>query len=360
VAGYTVRVHRPRLTSLDVLRGLTILGMIVVNNQGDGSHVLPSLGHAHWHGITVADLVFPFFLVIMGVSMAISFAKRRPTLTKVVRRTALLFALGFFLNAFPHFDPAEVHIMGVLQRIALVYLATALLILYVPRKTQLATGAGLLVGYFALMTLVPVPGHGAGVLTPDGNLAGFIDRALLGVKHVYGNGPYDPEGLLSTLPAVVTALIGFWAGDWIRQQRVSTAVPKRLATAGLALAVAGAAWAPLFPINKKLWTSSYVLFTAGCALVLLAITYQLVEVHGFRKLGRPFEVLGLNAILVYMASEELASLVESTHFKPWLYTRVLTPFAGEIWASLLFSLTLAAATWLLAGVLYRRRVFLKV
>src|SRR4029077_3424012 len=126
-------MDRPRLTSLDVLRGLTILGMIVVNNQG-GSHKLPSLGHAAWNGVTLADLVFPFFLVIMGVSMAISFAKKRPTLTKVLRRSALLFALGFFLNAFPFFDPAEVHIMGVLQRIALVYLATAVLILYVPKK----------------------------------------------------------------------------------------------------------------------------------------------------------------------------------------------------------------------------------
>ena len=353
-------MNRPRLTSLDVLRGLTILGMIIVNNQGDGNHVLPSLGHAHWNGITVADLVFPFFLVIMGVSMAISFAKKRPTLTKVLRRSVLLFAFGFFLNAFPHFDPAEVHIMGVLQRIALVYLATALVVLYAPHKAQLAIGGALLVGYFALMTLVPVPGHGAGVLTPDGNLAGYIDRALLGARHVYGNGPYDPEGLLSTLPAVVSALIGVWAGDWVRRQRVGTHVTKRLATVGLALAVAGAAWAPLFPINKKLWTSSYVLFTGGCALILLAITYEAVEVRGFRRLGRPFEILGLNAILVYMASEELAYVVDSTHFKPWLYTRVLTPFAGEILGSLLFSLTLAAVTWLLAGALYRRRVFLKV
>lgn len=353
-------MDRPRLTSLDVLRGLTILGMIVVNNQGDGKHVLPSLTHAHWHGITAADLVFPFFLVIMGVSMAISFAKRRPPLTKVLRRSALLFAFGFFLNAFPHFDPAEVHIMGVLQRIALVYLATAVLTLYTPKRTQLATGAALLVGYFAVMMLVPVPGHGAGVLTPDGNLAGWLDRTLLGVKHVYGNGPYDPEGLLSTLPAIVTALIGFWAGDWLRTQRVGTHVTKRLTYAGLALAATGAAWAPLFPINKKLWTSSYVLFTGGCALILLAATYELVEVRGFRKLGRPFEILGLNAILVYMASEELAYAVNSTHFKPWLYTRVLTPFAGELLGSLLFSLTLAAATWILATALYRRRVFLKV
>ena len=353
-------VDRPRLTSLDVLRGLTILGMIVVNNQGDGSHVLPSLGHAAWNGITMADLVFPFFLVIMGVSMAISFAKRRPTPWKIVRRSALLFALGFFLNAFPHFDPAEVHIMGVLQRIALVYLATGLLVLYAPRRAQLVAGAALLVGYFALMTLVPVPGHGAGILTPDGNLAGFLDRALLGVRHVYGNGPYDPEGLLSTLPAIVSALIGFWAGDWVRRQQVGVSVTKRLATAGLALAVAGAVWAPLFPVNKKLWTSSYVLFTGGCALLLLAITYHVVEVKGFRKLGRPFEILGLNAILAYMASEELASVFNETHFKPWLYTRVLTPFAGEILGSFLFSLTLAAATWLLAGALYRRRVFLKV
>src|SRR3954468_5078542 len=145
-------MDRPRLTSLDVLRGLTILGMIFVNNQGDGGHVLPSLGHATWNGITVADLVFPFFLVIMGVSMAISFAKRRPSLTKVLRRSALLFALGFFLNAFPHFDPAEVHIMGVLQRIALVYLATAIVVLYLPRKAQFALGAALLVGYFGAMT----------------------------------------------------------------------------------------------------------------------------------------------------------------------------------------------------------------
>jgi predicted acyltransferase len=355
-----VSVNRPRLTSLDVLRGLTILGMIVVNNQGDGSHVLPSLGHATWNGITAADLVFPFFLVIMGVSMAISFAKRRPTLAKVLRRSVLLFALGFFLNAFPHFDPAEVHIMGVLQRIAFVYLATALVILYVPRKAKFALGASLLVGYFGAMTLVPVPGHGVAALTVDGNLAGWIDRTLLGAKHVYANGPYDPEGLLSTLPAIVTALIGFWAGDWVRQQRVSIDVTKRLAVSGLALAAAGAAWNPLFPINKKLWTSSFVLFTGGCALLLLAITYHVVEVRGFRRLGRPFEVLGLNAILVYMASEELASVFESTHFKPWLYTRVLTPMAGEVLGSLLFSLTLVAATWVMAGALYRRRLFLKV
>src|SRR5205823_2966873 len=191
---------------------------------------------------------------------------------------------------------------------------TAILVLYTPRRAQLATGAALLVGYFALMTLVPVPGHGAGVLSPDGNLAGFIDRAVLGAKHVYGNGPYDPEGLLSTLPAIVTALIGFWTGDWIRQQRVTSAVTKRLTYTGLALAAAGVAWSPLFPINKKLWTSSYVLFTGGCALVLLALTYQLVEVHGFRKLGRPFEILGLNAILVYVASEGLAGFVDRPHF----------------------------------------------
>ena len=150
------------------------------------------------------------------------------------------------------------------------------------------------------------------------------------------------------------------AGDWVRRQHVGSHVTHRLTTAGLALAAAGGAWTLLFPINKKLWTSSYVLFTGGCALILLAATYQLVEVHGFRKLGRPFEVLGLNAILVYMASEELAYVVDSTHFKPWLYTQVLTPFAGEILGSLLFSLTLAAATWMLAAALYRRRVFLKV
>jgi predicted acyltransferase len=353
-------VDRARLSSLDVLRGLTIAAMIVVNNQGDGSHVLAGLGHARWHGLTAADLVFPFFLVIVGVSTAFAFARQRPTHARVLRRSALLFALGFCLNAFPHFDPAEVHIMGVLQRIALVYLLTSLIVLHVPRRAQLVLGAGLLLGYWALMTLVPVPGHGAGVLTPDGNLAGWVDRAVLGARHVYGNGPYDPEGLLSTLPAVVTALIGFWAGDWVRRQPVGPAVSRRVAQAGVAVALIGAAWHPLFPLNKRLWTSSYVLFTAGCALVLLAATYHLVEVRGFRRLGRPFEVMGLNAILAYLASEEAASLLNSSHAKPWLYGHVFAPFAGDVGGSLLFSFALAAAMWALLVPLYRRRLFLKV
>ena len=343
-----------------MVRGLTIVAMIVVNNQGNGAHVLPSLGHAQWDGVTVADLVFPFFLVVMGVSMAVSFAKKRPTLLRVLRRSVLLFALGFFLNAFPYFDPAEVHIMGVLQRIALVYLLTAAAVLYLPRRAQLALGALFLLGYWAAMTLIPVPGYGAGVLSPAGNLAGYIDRALLGVKHVYGNGSYDPEGLLSTLPAVVSGLIGFWAGDWIRRQSVGAHVTKRLARSGLVLALAGAAWHPLFPINKKLWTSSYVLFTGGCALLLLAIAYQLVEVRGLRRLGRPFEVLGLNAILAYMASEELASFLSHTHFKPWLYGRVLSPVVGDMAGSFLFSFFFVAVTWAAATALYRRRVFVRV
>src|SRR5947209_687981 len=210
--------------------------MIVVNNQGDGSHVLPSLSHAAWHGITGADLVFPFFLVIVGVSMAFAFAKRRPSHGKILRRSALLFALGFFLNAFPHFHASDVHIMGVLQRIALVYLLASLLVLHVPRRGQLVVGAVILGGYWAAMMLVPVPGHGAGVLTPAGNLAGWVDRTVLGVKHVYGNGPYDPEGLLSTVPAIVSALIGYWAGDWIRTQNVGADVTRLLALSCLVLA----------------------------------------------------------------------------------------------------------------------------
>jgi predicted acyltransferase len=211
------------------------------------------------------------------------------------------------------------------------------------------------------MALVPVPGHGAGVLTPDGNLAGWLDRTILGARHVYANGPYDPEGLLSTLPAVVTVLIGFWAGDWVwRQTDISARVTRRLLTAGLALAAAGAAWHPLFPINKKLWTGSYVLFTGGCALVLLAATYQLVEVRGFRRLGRPFEILGLNAILAYMASEELASVLSQTHAKPWLYSHVFSAFGGPVLGSLTFSLALAGTMWVLLTPLYRRRIFLKV
>jgi predicted acyltransferase len=204
--------------------------------------------------------------------------------------------------------------------------------------------------------------HAFGDYSLAGNAAIKLDKLVLGEAHMYhGEGvAFDPEGILSTLPAIVDVLAGYLAGRFIRDRGANGGTLVRLLLAGAACIVLSLWWNTVFPINKKLWTSSFVLFTGGCALMLLAITYQVVEVRGFRRLGRPFEVLGLNAILVYMASEELASVFESTHFKPWLYTRVLTPMAGEVLGSLLFSLTLLAATWVMAGALYRRRLFLKV
>jgi predicted acyltransferase len=328
-----------RLTSLDALRGLTIVGMVLANDEG-------GLSHARWNGFTLADLVFPSFLLIMGAAMAYSFAKG-VSRGRVVRRAATLFALGFAMNAVPHVDWHEVRVMGVLQRIALAYLIASWVVLHVPRRRQWWLAGALLVGYWGAMTVVPVPGHGAGALTPGGNLAGYLDRLVFGVRHMYLNGPYDPEGLLSTLPAVVSVLIGYRTGEWLRHQPKTPLTSATLLGAGVACVTAGALWNPLFPINKRLWTSSYVLFAAGWGLVLLAVAYQLVEVHGWHALGWPFRVLGLNAIFVYVASEELGMLVG-------LHRPAALPHGRA------FALSMIGAVWVLTYALYRRRIFIRV
>ena len=350
-----------RLLSLDALRGITVAAMVLVNNPGTWRAVYPPLRHADWHGWTLTDLVFPFFLFIVGVSIPLSLGPRagegqdRPVLARVLRRSAVIFLLGMVLNGFPWFDWATLRIPGVLQRIALCYLAAALVYLATGWRGQAWAAAGLLVGYWALMTLVPVPGYGAGDLGKAGNLAAYIDRTLLGSAHLWQQAKvYDPEGLLSTLPAIATTLLGVLAGGWVASEHPPKAVAAGLAGAGLAATVLGAGWGLWFPINKALWTSSYALFTAGLAAVTLSGCYWLVEARSLRRWAWPFAWFGVNALALFFLSTLAAKVLllvrvgpEATRLHAWLFERLFAPWA----VSLNASLASVSFAWALAYVL---------
>ncbi len=282
---------KKRLKSLDVMRGATIAGMLLVNNAGDWGHTFAPLLHAEWNGWTPTDLVFPFFLFMVGVAIPLAFATRLeksggdlgPLYRQIVRRTIILFALGLFLTWFPFMgiNWSTVRIPGVLQRIALVYFFASLAYLHLGTRGRAWLTGGLLLGYWLAMTRVPVPGFGAGDLSPEGNLAGFVDRVVLGA-HVwrYAPGPADPEGILSTLPAIATALAGIFTGEWLRTQKSQNEKLIGLFVAGSLAAAAGAVFGWFFPVNKNLWTSSYVVLTAGLALLTLAVTLYFVDLEG--------------------------------------------------------------------------------
>jgi predicted acyltransferase len=380
-----------RMVSLDVFRGATIAAMILVNDPGSWSHIYPPLEHAEWNGWTPTDLIFPFFLFIVGVSLTLSFASRIARgLTRgalaihVVRRSALIFAIGLFLNGFPDFDFSSIRIMGVLQRIALCYLVAGLLYLatfqsaaaerparvHANLRVTAAVAVALLVGYWALMEFVPVPRYGAGHLGKEDNLGAYIDRTLMG-GHLWSESvTWDPEGLLSTLPAIASVLIGILAGEWLRSDRRAGRKALVLAVAGLALLAAGLLMHPYFPINKNLWTSSFVLFTGGFAMLALAACYWVIDVRAWRAWAAPFLVFGMNAILAYA----LAALVSevSTDFEflnfhghettlhGWIYDKYFVPHLSPVNASLGFAVFFVAVIFVLLWPFYRGKLFLRV
>src|SRR5438093_3396142 len=296
-----------RLESLDVFRGATIAAMILVSTPGTWDAVYWPLEHAAWDGWTPTDFVFPFLLFAMGAAVPFAMARRRSAGRRarhhVLRRAAILFGLGLILNAIevrPPLSWSTFRIPGVLQRIAVVYMAVAWLTERTSRRTQAIVGVASLVAYWAAMILIPVPGVGPGVLTPDGNLASFMDRALLG-RHLAFTA-WDPEGLLSTIPAVATALFGVIAGDWLNQPDASQRRSVVVMLAGAVTAGAGLAWGVIFPINKNLWTSSFVLFTAGVAAGILALFHWILDVKGWRGWEAPFMAFGRNPLAAYFLS----------------------------------------------------------
>jgi predicted acyltransferase len=373
-----------RLQSLDVFRGLTIAGMILVNNNGDWRAAYRPLEHSPWNGWTPTDLVFPFFLFIVGVSMVYSFRarlargeSRRAILMHALLRAIILFAIGVLvINSFPdRYDPAHIRIYGVLQRIAVCYLAAAVFVLWSGVRTEIVAVGACLIGYWILMRHVPVPGFGIPgrdipLLDPDRNLVAWLDRKLL-MGHLY-EGTRDPEGLLSTIPAVGTALLGVLTGEWLRSNRTARSKTLGMVVFGLIGLAAAEFFNVWFPINKKLWTSSFVLFTAGFGLVILALCYWLYDVRKQRgPWAMPALVFGMNAIAAYVLSEVLASTLGSVHFgssgggnslQTTIYRHVFTSpgAAPSANASLAYSISFVLVCWLAMWWLYRKKIYLKI
>ena len=361
-----------RLTSLDVFRGMTIAGMILVNNAGDWEHVYWPLEHAKWNGWTPTDLVFPFFVFIVGVSLVFSFASRvargnsrKTLLLHALKRSAIIFAVGFLLHAYPTFHWQTVRIPGVLQRIAVVYLFTSMLVLYTGRVTRAVVSATLLIGYWILMVRVPVPGYGAGVLTMDGNLAGYIDRSLM-YNHLWIAHRFDPEGILSTLPAIATCLLGVFSGEWMRSARTPLQKLAGLFAASAVGLIAGEIWNLWFPINKMIWTSSYVLFTAGFALFVLGVCYWATDIRGWKRGSTPFIMFGVNPLALYCLASWLDSTLHLLRFhgsttKQILFDKFFTSlFSDPYLASLSWAVSFVLVCLAVAWGLYRKQIFVRV
>ncbi|MEO7434973.1 MAG: heparan-alpha-glucosaminide N-acetyltransferase domain-containing protein [Candidatus Binatia bacterium] len=364
-----------RLRSLDAMRGLTVAGMILVNNPGSWTDGYAWLAHSSWNGWTLADLVFPFFLLIVGVSLDFSLARqtalpagRGATGLALARRAALLLALGLLLNGFPDYTQlASLRVFGVLQRIALCSLAAGVIVLTTGVAAQLATTLGLLIAYWLLLTVVPVPGHGAGVLTQDGNWAAFVDVQWF-AGHLYREG-FDPEGLVSTLPAIATTLLGVLAGRFLRSGVAGSRKTLGLVVAGALLALAGQLGDAWLPINKQLWTSTFVLLTAGLGMVTLGVCYELVDRRGWQRVATPFVMLGGNALAIYLLSSLVARVMELCQvsagdsvesLRLYLFEHCFAPWAGPETGSLCFALTYLLVWMLPTAELHRRRLYLRV
>lgn len=363
-----------RLLSLDVFRGLAVAAMIVVNTPGN-SEIYRQLDHSEWGGCTVADLVFPFFLFIAGVSLVFSLSRRiekggdQGLIPQILKRAAIIYCLGMVLNAIPDYQLSTIRMTGVLQRIAICYGITAILFIRTGVKTQIAAAAAALLGYWLAMTYIPVPEFGPGLLTKEGSLASYLDRLILG-RHVYRQGVYDPEGILSTVPALATAMLGVFTGLWLRREGEDNIKIFGMYLGGVALVSTGYIWDLWFPINKALWTSSYVLYTGGLALFALAVCYLLIDILDIKAWGRPFEIFGMNAIAAYMLPILLLKFLvlykldapggEPVQLRIWLCDRLFGAWLSPINASAAFAVSYTLLWLSVFWLLYKRKIFIKI
>lgn len=370
------RPNPPRFVSLDAFRGLTIAAMILVNTPGSWAHIYAPLRHAEWHGCTPTDLVFPFFLFIVGAAMRFSFRKyedrpSRELVAKILTRTAIIFLVGWALHAYPFirqdWDWSGFRIMGVLQRIALAYGIGATICAFMGPAGRRGAGIAILLAYWGLLAAF----GGDNPYGLETNLVRRIDIFLLGERHLYtGMGiPFDPEGLLSTLPAAVTVILGYEIGDLIHASADHRRTVLRMLGLGAAGVAIGWLWGRVFPINKQLWTSSYALYTAGWATLGLAGFAWVVEVRGWRKAVFPLVVFGTNSIFVFSASGLWVKSIARFRYTlngdavsgyAYLYRTVFQPLAGDLNGSLLFALAHVGAWWIILYVMYRNRIFIKI
>jgi predicted acyltransferase len=364
-----------RVASLDVFRGATIALMVLVNDPGDPRNVYPPLLHAQWNGWTATDVVFPSFMWIVGVAITIVIARRLAAgvsrtqiFGQAFRRAVILYVLGLIVYAWPNFDLSTQRLLGVLQRIAICYLIATAIYLTSNIRGQILWIVSLLGGYWLLMMLVSVPGFGAGHLDVDGNFAHYVDRAVLGAHNYQDTKTWDPEGIISTLPAIATVLFGIVAGHILRLDGPLGRRAAWLFIVGSLLVVTAEVCNTWLPINKKLWTSSFSLFMAGLDFAIFAIMLWIVDVQGYKRFTKPLAILGMNAIAVYMASELLDQVFRAIHvtsnrqpvtLHDWLFMLCST-LASPINASLLYAIAYTMLMYLVAYVMYRRGWFLRV
>ncbi|WUR14646.1 heparan-alpha-glucosaminide N-acetyltransferase domain-containing protein [[Empedobacter] haloabium] len=375
-AGGAALSAQARFLSLDVLRGLTVALMIVVNTPGSWSHVYAPLLHANWHGFTPTDWVFPTFLFVVGNALAFALPKyaalgHGAVVAKVIKRSALIFLLGFLLYWFPFFGPdgaggfkplplADTRIPGVLQRIGLCFGSAALVLHFFKGRGAAIFAVLALAGHWLVLALW-------GDYSLAGNAAAKVDLWLLGERHLYhGEGiPFDPEGLLGTLPATVNVIAGYYAGRLLLARGAGWETLAKLMMAGVACVAIALCWSGVLPINKKLWTGSYVLLTVGLDLLVLPLLVYAIELRGMRRGTYFFEVFGKNTLFIYLLSEVLVivmvkTFVGSATVYDWLYATLFAPLAAPKVASLLFAVIFMLGCWLVGWWLDRRRIYIKV
>lgn len=368
-----------RLLSLDVLRGLTVALMILVNNAGDGNVSYPQLRHSAWNGCTLTDLVFPLFLFIVGASIAMAFsgrldrgAARRAILPQVGKRALKILLVGLLLNAMPLFHLGGLRLFGVLQRIAFCYALASCIYLAGRWKSAAAVCAAAVASYWWLLLHVPVPGFGmpgisVAILDRAGNLTAWIDRTLVPSAHLYHQSFYDPEGLLSTMPALATTLFGVLAATWLQSHRTVNQKAALLFTSGMTLLACGLLWAESFPLNKRLWTSSFVLFTAGISMALFALLYWLIDGPlQLRRASRPWLVFGTNAIAAYVFSEVVQIylgvivLPSGRNLQQCLFGLLPHWLGPPPFVSVIYSILFVLMCYIPMRALFRRKIFIKL
>ncbi|MBD1384647.1 DUF5009 domain-containing protein [Mucilaginibacter rigui] len=367
-----------RLLSLDFFRGFTVAAMILVNNPGDWGHIYWPLEHSKWNGCTPTDLVFPFFLFMVGVSIVYALQSKKENtsghtalLLVILRRTVILFALGVFLPLLSNFEFAHLRIPGVLQRIAVVYGLTAVIFLKTSAKTQAYLLVAFLIIYYVLMTIVPVPGFGPANLEPATNLGAWLDRTVFTENHLWQSSKtWDPEGLLGTIPALSTCFIGVLTGNWLKKGNLKSSHNLfAIIATGVGMILVALAWDVVFPINKSLWTSTFVLFTAGLAIIFLSLSYWFIDRKGYSKFVTPFIAFGRNAITAYIlggyipmfiAMIPLTSNGHKTNLWSYTYTSFFTPNFSPENASLLAAIVTVILAFIPIWFMYKKNIIVKV